>query len=120
MIAVHEVRYRLLSEQLEQWVEKLSGEEPVEPEAVKELTVRLLAMAVILLKQHQVNQRGQCRYCGWTRWNWRFWIRRPPCTVCSTLGFAMKQRLDVVWWRLFGSVERHFSLEEVRRWVTED
>jgi hypothetical protein len=37
---VYEVRYRLLCEQFEQWVERLGGDEQVEPEVVKELAVR--------------------------------------------------------------------------------
>jgi hypothetical protein len=113
---VEEIRYRLLIEQLQQWVEKLSGNEPLEPEAVKELAVRLLAMALMLLKQHNVNKRGQCQYCGWSRWYWRFRIRRPQCTVCGALDFVMKQELAVAWWRLFESMGWKISLEEVRRW----
>lgn len=117
MSHVQEVRYRLLCEQLEQWLEKLSGEEQIDPEAVKELAVRLLTMAVMVLKQHQVNKRGQCQYCDWAQWYWRVWRRRSQCTVCSTLSFAMGQELTVVWWRLFGSVEKDVSLREVREWV---
>lgn len=117
MIHVQEVRYQLIFEQLEQWVEKLGDEDPVKPEEVKELAVRLLAMAAMLLRQHEVNKRGQCKFCGCAPWNWRFWNRRPQCTVCSTLSFAMEQEFAVTWWRLFGSVGKQASLEEVRRWV---
>jgi hypothetical protein len=53
---MQEVRYRLLCEQLEQWVQRLGGEEPVEPEVVQELAVRLLAMAAMLLRQHPVSK----------------------------------------------------------------
>jgi hypothetical protein len=98
-------------------VKKLSSKEPLEPEAVKELAVRLLAMALALLEQHHVNKRGQCQYCGWSRWYWRFRIRLPRCTVCRALGFAMEQELAVVWWHLFGSVGKRVSLEEVRKWA---
>ena len=112
-----EVRHRLLLEQLEQWVRKLSGEVQVEPDKVQELAVRLLATAVMLRKQHQVNKRGQCQYCSWRPWNWRSWKRRPQCTVGSALGFAMEQELAVVWWRLFDGAERQASLEEVRGWL---
>ncbi|MGH3908906.1 MAG: hypothetical protein ACRDTE_32690 [Pseudonocardiaceae bacterium] len=31
----------------------------------------------------------------------------------------MTQPLDVVWWRLFESVGRELSLEEVRDWIEE-
>lgn len=112
---MEEIRYRLLVEQLQQWAERLNGKEQLEPEAVKELTVRLLAMALMLLKQHSVNKRGQCQYCSWSRWYWRFRIRRPQCTVRGTLDFAMKQELAVVWWQVFGHIGRQASLEEVRR-----
>ncbi len=117
MSDVREVRYRLILEQLEQWVEKLSRQEPIEPEAVKELAVRLLTVVLVLLKLHQVNKRGQCKFCRYAPWNWRFWNRRPQCTVCSAVSFAMEQELVVVWWRLFGSVGRVMSLEEVRGWM---
>lgn len=120
MSSVQELRRRLLLEQLEQWVQKLSREEPVEPEEVQELAVRLLAMTVMLLKQHQVNKRGQCPYCRRRPWNWRSWKRRPQCTVGSALGFVMSQEPAVVWWRLLGSVGKQASLEEVRGgWETE-
>jgi hypothetical protein len=114
---VEEIRYRLLIEWLQQWVEKLSGKEPIEPGEAKELAVRLLAMALMLLTQHHVNKRGQCQNCGWSRWYWRFRIRRPQCTVCGAVDFAMKQELAVVWWRVFGSAGQQMSLEEVRRRV---
>lgn len=117
MSSVHEIRCRLLFEQLEQWVKKLSGEERVAPDAVQELTVRLLAMAVMLLKQHGAKRRRRCRCCACRRWNWRFWKKRPQCAVCSVLDFVMGQELAVVWWRLFGSTGRRASLEEVRGWM---
>lgn len=109
MSSVHEIRCRLLFEQLEQWVKKLSGEERVAPDAAQELTVRLLAMAVMLLKQHGAKRRRRCRCCACRRWNWRFWKKRPQCTVCSVLDFVMGQELAVVWWRLFGSMGRRAS-----------
>ncbi len=113
------VRYRLLCEQLEQRVERLSDEEPVEPEVVDELAVRLLAMAAMLLRQHAVSKRGQCKFCGWTRREWRFWRGPPRCSVYRALDFAMRQGLDVVWWRLCESVGRHVSLEKSRGWRKE-
>lgn len=113
------MKHRLWTEQLEQWVEKLSGEKPVESEAVKELTVRLMAMAVMVLRQHVVNKRGQCRFCAWTRRNWRFRITRPPCMVCRAFDFAMGQPWDVVWWQLFKSLGQQTSLDQARKWVAE-
>lgn len=87
-----QTRYRVLRQQLEQWADEFGGAQPP-----AECTVRLLAFAVILLAQHQVNKRGRCNFCGWTRWKWRFWHLRPPCTVCRALAFALSQGLDVVW-----------------------
>jgi hypothetical protein len=107
----------LLCEQLEQWVERLSGEGPVEPEVIKELAIRLLALAGILLRQHAVSKRGRCRFCSWTRWNWGFWRRWPRCSVHGALDFAMMQGLGVVWWRLLESAGRNVSVEEARGWV---
>ena len=110
-------RHRLLCEQLEQWVEELSGEKPVEPEVAKELTVRLLAMAVMLLRQHRVNKRGRCRLCGWSILRWPFWCHLPRCAVFRSVDLAIGQGLDVVWWQLLGSVGREVRLDEVREWV---
>lgn len=117
MSHVQEVRYRLRCEQFEQWVERLTGKEPIEPEVVKELAVRLLTVALIILKQHNVNKRGKCKFCGRARRNWRSWIRVPQCAVSGAIGFAMEQELAVVWWRLFGSAGRDVGLGEVRGWA---
>jgi hypothetical protein len=85
--SVGEVKHRLWTEQLAQWVEKLSGEEPVEPEVLTALTVRLLVMAVMVLRLHGVNKRGQCRLCTRPLRMLRFWWRRSPCTVS---GFRLR------------------------------
>ncbi|MGH3870753.1 MAG: hypothetical protein ACRDSR_04430 [Pseudonocardiaceae bacterium] len=114
---MQEMRHRLLFEQLEQWVEKLRGEEPVEPEVVKELAVRLLGVVVMLLQQHVVNKRGRCRLCRSSTWRWPFWCRRPRCTVLRSVDLAVGQGLDVVWWQLLGNVGQEARLEEVREWV---
>ncbi|MGH4024161.1 MAG: hypothetical protein ACRDRV_06200 [Pseudonocardiaceae bacterium] len=86
-----QTRYRVLRRQLEQWAEELDDAQPP-----AERTVRLVTFAVILLAQHQVNKRGRCSFCSWTRWKWRFWHLRPRCTVCRALAFALSQGLDVV------------------------
>lgn len=117
MSGVQEIRHRLLFEQLERWVEKLSGEEPVEPEVVKELAVRFLAMAVMLLRQHRVSKRGRCRFCGWSTWRWQFWCRSPRCPVFRSVDLTVGQGLDVVWWQLLGSMGQEVRLEEVRKWI---
>jgi hypothetical protein len=117
MSNIWETRSRLFREELEKLVEWLSGDAPKAPATLEEQTVRLLAMAVVLLRQHQVNKRGQCQYCGWTRWQWRFWRRWRRCTVHQALDFSVGQSLDVVWWRLLETVGRQWSLAEVRAWL---
>jgi hypothetical protein len=117
--SVGEMKHRLWTDQLAQWVEKLSDEKPIEPEALTELTVRLLATAVMVLRQHGVNKRGQCRLCTPSLRMLRFWWRRPPCTVCRAFDFAMGQPWDVVWWQLFESLGQQTSLDQARKWVAE-
>ncbi len=110
-----ETRYRQISEQLEELAEQLSGTKPMAPAALEEWTVQLLATVLMLLRQHHINKRGQCRFCGWTRWTWRFWRRRRRCTVYVALDHVMGQSLDVVWWKTFEGLGREVSLEDVRR-----
>lgn len=55
MSTVWKTRQRLLQEQLEQWVERLSKREPSESVVVDELVVRLLTGVVTLLQQHEVS-----------------------------------------------------------------
>lgn len=112
-------RYRLLGEELSQWVEWLSGEEPGKQAGLEERIVQLLATVLMLLDQHHVNKRGQCQFCRATRWKWRFWHRRRRCTVYGALDHAMGQSLDVLWWTLFEGLGWDVSLEDVREWVTE-
>ena len=109
-----ETRYRLVLQQLEELAERLGGTKPMAPEVLEEWTVRLLATVLMLLRQHHINKREQCRFCGWTRWKWRFWCRR--CTVHVAVDYAMRQSLDVVWWKVFAELGREVSLEDVRRW----
>ncbi|MBV9013080.1 MAG: hypothetical protein JO272_13720 [Pseudonocardiales bacterium] len=66
----------------------------------------LLTFAITLLEQHQVNKRGQCQFCGWSR-----------CTVCRALAFSLHQGLDVVWWQLLGSTGKQCGLADVREWL---
>lgn len=80
-----------------------------------EHTVRLLTIVVMLIRQHHINTRGQCDFCGGMRWDWRF--RRPRCTVFRAVSFAMDQSVDVVWWQLLTSVGGKPSLVAVRKWV---
>jgi hypothetical protein len=96
---VWETRYRLLLERLEQLADRLTTEQPITTADLEEQTVRLLAAVVMLLRQHKLNKRGQCRFCTAPR-RWQFWHRRPQCTVYRSLDFVMRQRLDAVWSRL--------------------
>ena len=116
MNTVWGIKYRLLLEQVERLADWLYDDQPREPRAVEEQTLRLLMGVVGLLRQHQINKRGQCRFCGWTRWGWRLWHRRPRCTVYRALDFAMEQPLDVVWWQLLTNMGRDVVLDEVREW----
>ncbi len=67
----------------------------------------------MLLRQHRVNKRGRCEYCGWTRWTWRFWRRRPQCMVYLSLDFAVRQPLDAVWRRLLEDRKTRAKLDDV-------
>ena len=96
MSNVWQTRRRVLLEQLEALADRLGRKEPIALEALEEETVRLLTGVMMLLRQHHVNKRGQCQYCGWTRWSWRLWRRRPQCTVYIGLDFVMRQPLDMV------------------------
>lgn len=100
MSSVLEMRNRLLMEYLERLAGRLLSEEQIAPEEFKEQLVRLLTGVVMLLRKHRVNKKGQCEYCGWASWTWRFWRRRPRCTVDRGLNFAMRQPLDMVWLQL--------------------
>ena len=49
------------------------------------------------------------------------WLRRRLRAVltssdCLALDYAMRQSLDVVWWKVFVELGREVSLEDVRRW----
>lgn len=96
MSNVWETRYRLLLERLEELAGQLRSEEEIVPAALEEQTERLLTGVVMLLRKHHVNKWGQCKYCGWTRWTWRFCRRRPRCTVYRSLDFAMSQCMEIV------------------------
>jgi hypothetical protein len=61
---IWETPSRLFLEELQKLTEWLSSDAPRAPAALEEKTVRLLAIAVTLLRQHQVNKRGQCQFCG--------------------------------------------------------
>ena len=100
MSNVWQTRCRVLLERLEALARKLRQDEPVVPTALDEHTARLLVGVVMVLRKHQVNKYGQCRYCAWTSRTWQFWQKRPQCTVYLSLDFAMSQPLDLVWGQL--------------------
>lgn len=114
---VWETKHRLFLELFQGLAEWLSDDEPRALTVLEEQMTRLLAVAITLLQQHNVNKRGQCQFCCWTRWKWRFWRSRRRCTVHQALDLAMNQSLDVVWWCVFESVGRKRNLTEVRMWL---
>ncbi|MGH8078161.1 MAG: hypothetical protein ACREPE_12665 [Lysobacter sp.] len=111
-----ETRSRLTLEQLEKLAERLINGDQIALSTLEEQAVRLLTGVVMSLRQHNVNKRGQCRFCTAPHRIWRFW-RRPPCTVYRNLNFAMNQGLGEVWWQLFDNLGRRISLDEARKWV---
>lgn len=117
MSGAQEKCYLLLRDELEEVTDRLSGKKVVPPAVTEDQIVHLLAVVAILLRQHQVNKWGQCQFCGSSRWKWRFWSRRPSCTVYRTASFVMGQGLDKVWWRLFESLGKECSLVEVQEWL---
>ena len=64
MSNVWETRYRLLLERFEELADRLTTEQPIATADLEEQTVRLLAAVVMLLRQHKLNKRGQCRFCA--------------------------------------------------------
>ncbi len=102
---VWETRDRLLFEHLEKLATQIRSDELLTPEQLEEQVLRLLSGGLILLRQHETNKRGQCRYCGWTWWTWRLWHRRPRCTVYMSLGFAMLQPMNEAMRQWFESPE---------------
>ena len=114
MSNVLKTRHRLVLDYLEKVVDQLRSKEQVAPAELEEQLLRLLTGMVMLLRQHRVNKRGQCEYCGWTRWVWRFWRRRPQCTVYRSLDFTMRQPLDSVWWRLLEDHKERPKFDDVQ------
>ncbi len=119
MSSLWETQERLAWERLNELAEALSGEKSIAQTVLEEQTVRLLATVLMLLRQHHINKRGQCRFCGATRWTWRFWHQRRRCTVHRALDHAMRESLDVVWWQVFNALGRKASLAEVCAWNKE-
>ena len=93
-------QHRVLMEQLEELAGQLLNEAPIEPAVLKDRTTRLLAGIIKLLRQHDINKRGQCQICARPR-IWQLWRRRPQCTVYRSLDFAMRQPLSLVLSLLF-------------------
>jgi len=110
-------QYRLYVEELEAIADRISENQQMAPAVAEEQAVRLLATVARLLRQHEVNKRGQCNFCCRTRWGWRLWRWRPRCTVFRAVSFALGQPLDVAWWQVFAAFDRNTSLAEVREWV---
>jgi hypothetical protein len=83
-VSVWETQHRLWAEQLKRLLEHEDEE-----------VARLAAAGWVLLAQHRVNKRGQCRLCFRSRPSW--WpIRRRTCTVYSVFMVGMGQPVWVV------------------------
>jgi hypothetical protein len=115
--SLQETRYRRFREELKEFVDRLSAKEAVVPAVTRGQIVQVLAVIAILLHQHHVNKRGRCKFCVRSGWKWKFWSRRPLCTVYRTASFVMSRELDEVWWQLFDSVGKEWNLVEVREWM---
>lgn len=82
-----QVHYRLLSEHVANLMRCDMDELP--PTEV----ARVFVAAYVVLKQHEIDKRGRCRYCNRVsllRW------RRKPCTVYQTFAVALDQPFKVV------------------------
>jgi hypothetical protein len=118
MSTVWGTKHRLLVERCAELVDRLCGPVPVEPVLLEEQLVRLLLVVLRLLEQHDLNTRGRCRYCRWPNRSWRFWSRKPRCSIFRAVDQSMGQELAVVWWQLFAAIGRDVGLDEVRAWTT--
>jgi hypothetical protein len=117
--SVHETRYRQLQAELKEFTDQLSGTKEISPAKTKNQIIQTLTVVNLLLRQHQINKRGQCKFCSRPRWRWMFWSRRPPCTVYRTASFVMRQEPDETWRQLFDSIGKEYNLVQVRRWLHE-
>jgi len=90
-MSVWETQHRLWAEQLKSLLSGKHGSR----ELTAEQTRRLIIAAYVVLRQHQINKRGQCRLCYRSRTGW--WPRRRrACTVHLTFTVAMTQPLNIV------------------------
>ena len=96
MSSAWESQHRLWAEQLR----NLLDGKHASRELTTEQTRRLLIASYVVLQMHQVNKRGQCRYCwrrAWWPWRWK------PCTVYLTFKMAMTQPIKF----MLGWMEDH-------------
>jgi hypothetical protein len=89
--SAHETQHRLWAEQLGSLLDGKHGSR----ELTTEQTRRLMIAAYVVLRQHQVGKRGQCRLCCRCR-SWWWARRRRTCTVYLTFEVAMNQPIDIV------------------------
>jgi hypothetical protein len=111
-----EVQYERFLQVLNELADRLSVKQILSPEATNDHIVQVIAVVAILIHQHQVDKRGQCRLCVRPGW-WKFWSRRPLCRVYRTTSFIMSQGLDTAWWQLFDRAGKSWNLGEVREWM---
>lgn len=89
MTSARETQHRLWAEQLGSLLAGKHGSR----ELTTEQTRRLMIAAYVVLQEHQVDKRGQCRYCRRSTW-WPW--RRKTCTVHVTFKVAMQQPINIV------------------------
>ena len=89
MSTARQTQHRLWAEQLRSLLDGKHGSRELDTEQTR----RLVIAAYVVLQMHQINERGQCRYC-WrsTWWPWR----RHTCTVYLTFSVAMTQPIKLV------------------------
>ncbi|MGH3718025.1 MAG: hypothetical protein ACRDRI_04130 [Pseudonocardiaceae bacterium] len=101
---VHEVRWRLLREQLEtvyrqaqrqqESVTPLDGRLP--PDVSVEILLRLAGATLTILEWHGIAGLGRCRMRACSRWRWIPWWSRRACQVFVTVQFWVEQPLWLV------------------------
>ncbi|HEY2766399.1 MAG TPA: hypothetical protein VGJ13_20665 [Pseudonocardiaceae bacterium] len=102
MSNVHEVRWRLLWEQLVQVYQQAQRQESetlpdgLLPEGNVEILLRLAGAALALLEWHALDGNSRCQVWGCSRRRWVPWRKRRTCQVFVTVQFWMRQPLWIV------------------------
>lgn len=101
MSNVHEVRWKLLREQLAQVYRQAQVQESetlpegLFPDKNVEMLLRLAGASLTLLDWHAIDAKGRCRARSCACRRWIPWRRR-PCQVFGTIQFWIRQPLTIV------------------------